>query len=165
MKIGLKSEMTVISLSDVSGCVVSLRHISWTRFEWNMHPYIIHHALCTINQSRWTCSYGHRSGYAGSKDCDDVAYQRGESESFVSPAHPNNHDSDTNPTALREAKNSSDTNVPSTKELVPNGRTGRPETSGNMNNVLRGLWLVTVAIPRIKDTKINLLGEFGSRQT
>lgn len=90
-----------------------------------------------------------------------MAHQRGESESLVSPVYLNNADtSDTNSTTLKEAKKYIDTNLTSTiKKLVPNGRPGKLETFGNMKDALKGAWLVTEAIPEIKDAKIELLGE------
>jgi 3-hydroxyacyl-CoA dehydrogenase len=89
-----------------------------------------------------------------------VAHQRGESESLVSPVYPTNADgSDTNSNILKEAKKYIDTNLPSTiKKLVPDGRPGKLETFENMKDALKGAWLVTEAIPEIKDAKIDLLG-------
>jgi 3-hydroxyacyl-CoA dehydrogenase len=88
-----------------------------------------------------------------------VAHQRGESESLVSPVYPTNADgSDTNSNILKEAKKYIDTNLPSTiKKLVPDGRPGKLETFENMKDALKGAWLVTEAIPEIKDAKIDLL--------
>jgi 3-hydroxyacyl-CoA dehydrogenase len=90
-----------------------------------------------------------------------VAYQWGESESLVSPAYSSNaHGSDTNSNTLKEAKKYIDTTLPSTiKKLVPDGRPGKLETFENMKDALKGAWLVTEAIPEIKDAKIELLGE------
>jgi len=90
-----------------------------------------------------------------------VARQWGESKSLVSPEHSSNADgSDTNSTTLKEAKRYIDTNLASTiKKLVPNGRPGRLETFGNMKDALKGAWLVTEAIPEVKDAKIDLLGQ------
>ena len=90
-----------------------------------------------------------------------MANQRGESESLVSPAYPSNADgSDTNSNTLNEAKKYIDTNLPSTiNKLVPDGRPGKLETFGDMKDALKGAWLVTEAIPEIKDAKIDLLGQ------
>jgi 3-hydroxyacyl-CoA dehydrogenase len=79
----------------------------------------------------------------------------------VSSVYRNNADtSDTNSTTLKEAKKYIDTNLPSTiKKLVPNGRPGHLETFGDMKEALKGAWLVTEAIPEIKDAKIDILGE------
>jgi 3-hydroxyacyl-CoA dehydrogenase len=90
-----------------------------------------------------------------------VAHQRGESESLVSLVYSSNADgSDTNSNTLKEAKKYIDTNLPSTiKKLVLDGRPGKLETFGNMKDALKGAWLVTEAIPEIKDAKIELLGE------
>ena len=90
-----------------------------------------------------------------------MAHQRGESKSLVSPVHPNNaDDSDTNSTTLKAAKKYIDTNLGTTiKKLVPDGRPGKLETFENMKDALKGAWLVTEAIPEIKDAKIDLLGE------
>jgi 3-hydroxyacyl-CoA dehydrogenase len=89
-----------------------------------------------------------------------VAHQRGESKSLVSLVYSSNADgSDTNSNTLKEAKKYIDTNLPSTiKKLVPDGRPGKLETFGNMKDALKGAWLVTEAIPEIKDAKIDLLG-------
>jgi len=68
--------------------------------------------------------------------------------------------SDTNSNTLKEAKKYIDTNLGSTiKKLVPNGRPGKLETFENMRDALKGAWLVTEAIPEIKDAKIDLLGQ------
>jgi 3-hydroxyacyl-CoA dehydrogenase len=90
-----------------------------------------------------------------------VAHKWRESESLVSPVYRNNADgSDTNSNTLREAKKYIDTTLPSTiKKLVPDGRPGKLETFENMKDALKGAWLVTEAIPEIKDAKIDLLGE------
>lgn len=90
-----------------------------------------------------------------------MAHQRGESKSLVSSVHPNNADGcDTNSTTLKEAKKYIDANLASTiKKLVPDGRPGKLETFGNMKDALKGAWLVTEAIPEIKDAKIDLLGQ------
>jgi 3-hydroxyacyl-CoA dehydrogenase len=89
-----------------------------------------------------------------------VAHQRGESKSLVRLVYSSNADgSDTNSNTLKEAKKYIDTNLPSTiKKLVPDGRPGKLETFGNMKDALKGAWLVTEAIPEIKDAKIDLLG-------
>lgn len=69
-------------------------------------------------------------------------------------------DSDTNQNTLKEAKKYIDNNLPCTiKKLVPNGRPGELSTFGNMKDALNGAWLVTEAIPEIKDAKIDLLEE------
>jgi 3-hydroxybutyryl-CoA dehydrogenase len=90
-----------------------------------------------------------------------VAHQRGESKSLVSMVYSSNADgSDTNSNTLKEAKKYIDTTLPSTiKKLVPDGRPGKLETFGNMKDALKGAWLVTEAIPEIKDAKIDLLGQ------
>ena len=90
-----------------------------------------------------------------------MAHQRGESKSLVSPVYSSNADgSDTNSNTLKEAKKYIDTTLPSTiKRLVPDGRPGKLETFENMKDALKGAWLVTEAIPEIKDAKIKLLEE------
>jgi len=90
-----------------------------------------------------------------------VAYKWRESKSLVSSVHSNNaDDSDTNSTTLKAAKKYIDTNLGTTiKKLVPDGRPGKLETFENMKDALKGAWLVTEAIPEIKDAKIDLLGE------
>lgn len=90
-----------------------------------------------------------------------MAYKWRESKSLVSSVHSNNaDDSDTNSTTLKAAKKYIDTNLGTTiKKLVPDGRPGKLETFENMKDALKGAWLVTEAIPEIKDAKIDLLGE------
>ena len=90
-----------------------------------------------------------------------MAHQRGESKPLVSLVYSSNADgSDTNSNTLKEAKKYIDTTLPSTiKKLVPDGRPGKLETFGDMKDALKGAWLVTEAIPEIKDAKIDLLGQ------